>query len=237
MKKYLAGIAVYNEGEKIHRVIQKFNRYDLYDVLIIDDASTDQALKGITKKFPIKVITNATNRGAGYTVRQTIDYAREHGYEAIFFISGNDKDAPEDVMKLKLALEEGFDLVQGSRYLAGGVTGRMPFYRKVATRLIHPLLFSLVTGKRITDSTNGFRAVRLSMLNDKRINLRQDWLDRYELEPYLFYKAVVLGFKIKEVPVTKIYPPKKEGYTKMKPFVGWWSILRPLIFLALRIKK
>jgi dolichol-phosphate mannosyltransferase len=39
------------------------------------------------------------------------------------------------------------------------------------------------------------------------------------------------------VPVTKIYPPKELGYTKMKPITGWWSILRPLVFLGLGIKK
>jgi len=113
----------------------------------------------------------------------------------------------------------------------------MPFYRKISTRFIHPLLFSLITGKRITDSTNGFRAVRLSLLDDKRINLNQPWLDHYELEPYLFYKAITLGYKVTEVPVRKLYPPKQEGYTKMKPIVGWWSILRPLFYLGLGIKK
>ena len=113
----------------------------------------------------------------------------------------------------------------------------MPLYRKISTRLIHPFLFSLITGRRISDSTNGFRAVRVSILDDDRINLRQEWLDRYELEPYLFYKAVVCGYKVKEVPVTKIYPPKEEGYTKMRPFSGWWSILRPIFFLGLGIKR
>ena len=237
MKKYLVGIATYNEGEKIKRVLQKFNDYASYDVLIIDDASTDGSLDGVEKKYPLKIIANAVNRGAGYATRQIIDYARAHGYEAILFVSGNDKDASEDIMKLKNAIEEGFDFVQGSRYLTGGISGGMPAYRKIATRWIHPWLFSLITGRKITDSTNGFRAMKVSMMNDGRIDLNQGWLDRYELEPYLFYKAIILGFKVAEVPVSKIYPSKKEGYTKMKPLTGWWSILRPLVYLGLGIKK
>ena len=112
----------------------------------------------------------------------------------------------------------------------------MPAYRKVATRL-HPQLMSLVAGGRVTDSTNGFRAFRLSLLDDQRINIDQDWLNAYELEPYLLFKAVKLGYKFTEVPVTKIYPSKKLGYTKMRPFIGWWSILRPLVYLGLGIKK
>ena len=176
-------------------------------------------------------------RGAGYGVRKILDYAKNQGYKAVFFTSGNDKDDPKDIEKLRKAIEEGFDLVQGSRYLPGGEQGNMPLYRRLTTKFMHPLLFSFISGRRITDSTNGFRAVRLSMLDDDRINLYQDWLDEYELEPYLFYKAIKLGYKVKEVPVRKIYPPKAEGYSKMQPFKGWWSILRPLFYLGLGIKK
>jgi dolichol-phosphate mannosyltransferase len=77
----------------------------------------------------------------------------------------------------------------------------------------------------------------MSLLDDPRIDLDQPWLNHYELEPYLFLKAIQLGYKVKEVPVTKIYPAKELGYTKMVPIIGWWSILRPLLLLALRMKK
>ena len=237
MPKYLVGICTLNEGDKIKRVIEKFNDYQCYDVLLIDDGSTDGSLKNIGSSQSIKKIINSKTYGAGYGTRQIIDYAKEHGYEAVFFVSGNDKDRPEDIEKLKNAVEEGFHFVQGSRYLPGGRHGHMPFYRKVSTRLIHPLLFSLITRRWVTDSTNGFRAVTLSVFNNPQINLNQEWLNEYELEPYLFYKVIQCGFKVKEVPVTKIYPPKTEGYTKMKPFSGWWSILRPLVFLGLGLKK
>jgi dolichol-phosphate mannosyltransferase len=113
----------------------------------------------------------------------------------------------------------------------------MPLHRQIATRWAHPWLFSLVTNRRFTDTTNGFRALRLSMFDDPRIKLDQRWLDRYELEPYIFYQAVRLGRRVKEVPVSKVYPAKELGYTKMPPITGWWSILRPLIYLALGVKK
>jgi len=236
MSKYLIGTCVVNEGEKIKRVIRKLNDYPAYDVFIIDDGSTDGALKEL-KHPSLKMFRNAVNQGAGYCVRQILYHAKDNGYAAVFFISGNDKDDPGDIEKLKKAVEAGYDFVQGSRYVEGGEFGGMPFYRKISTRFIHPFLFSLITGKKIADSTNGFRAVRLSLLDDKRINLNQSWLDHYELEPYLFYKAITLGYKVTEVPVRKLYPSKQEGYTKMKPIVGWWSILRPIVYLGLGIRK
>ena len=236
-KKVLAGICAFNEGDKIRRVINKFSDYALYDVLIIDDGSIDESLKGVDKNPSIVILRNEKTMGAGYGTRQIIEYARKFGYESIVFVSGNDKDFPEDTKTLLKAIDEGYDFVQGSRYLKGGGYGRMPLYRKWATRYMHPWLFSLVTGMQITDSTNGFRAIKTSLTYDKRIDLDQAWLDKYELEPYLFYKAIQCGYKVTEVPVKKFYPPKQEGYTKMKPITGWWSILRPIIYLALRIKK
>ena len=133
--------------------------------------------------------------------------------------------------------EDNCDFVIGSRYIAGGVAGgNMPHYRRWATRL-HPWLMSLCTRKRITESTNGFRAIRLSVLNDPRIDLNQRWLDAYGLEVYLLWKILRLGYKHREVPCTKTYPSRAVGYTKMKPVIGWWSILSPIFLLGLGVRK
>lgn len=235
--KFILGISVLNEGEKILKVVERFSDYAVYDVLIMDDGTTDGSLDRIPVNEHIFIVRNAQNRGAGHSVRNCLRWAKERGYDAVFLVAGNDKDRPEDVAKLVKGMADGYDLVQGSRYLPGGGFGNMPYYRTVATRVVHPVLFSLISGRRISDSTNGFRAVRLSLLDDKRLDLDQEWLDHYELEPYLFYKVIKLGYKVKEVPVTKIYPLHSMGYTKMKPVTGWWSILRPLVYLGLGIKK
>ncbi len=236
-KSYLAGICSYNEGDKIRRVVEKFSGDGRYDVLIIDDGSTDSSVTSLPLPPGARVIRNPSPRGAGYGTRQIIEVAHAEGYEAVIFISGNDKDDPADVDRLIRALEGGADFVQGSRYLPGGAYGNMPLYRRLTTRYVHPVLFSLISGQRITDSTNGFRMIRTRVCRDPQIDLTQAWLDQYELEPYLFYKAIRLGYRVCEVPVRKIYPPRREGYTKMKPFSGWWSMLRPLVFLGLGIKK
>ena len=96
---------------------------------------------------------------------------------------------------------------------------------------------SLFTGKRLTETTNGFRAVRLKCLDDPRLNLSQRWLDGYGLEVYMLFRMIVLGYRHTEVPCTKVYPPKALGVTKMKPVVGWWDILRPVLLLGLRIRE
>lgn len=235
--RVLAVPVAFNEEKKIGHVLDRFNRADVDEILVIDDCSTDDTPKVIESRG-VKQLRQPKRSGVGAAIRTAIQYARENKFDAIVILAGNDKDRPQEIPRLlKPILEDGYDFVQGSRYLPGGDFGNMPFYRRIATQFVHPLLFSLITRRRITDSTNGFRAFRLSLFDDARINIHQEWLNAYELEPYIFYKAIKLGYKVGEVPVTKIYPPHELGYTKMKPITGWWSILRPLVYLGLGLRK
>lgn len=235
--RVVASPIAFNEELKIGRVLERFPPGVVDDIVVIDDASTD-GTPGVIAGFGVATLRHEVRQGAGAAIRSAIRHARQNGFGILVIMAGNDKDRPAEIPRLvKPILEDGYDFIQGSRYLPGGDFGNMPIYRQLATRFIHPILFSIVSRRRVTDSTNGFRAIRLSMLDDPEIDLDQDWLDKYELEPYLMFKAIRLGYRFKEVPVTKIYPPKELGYTKMKPFSGWWSILRPLFFLGLGIRK
>lgn len=99
-------------------------------------------------------------------------------------------------------------------------------------------MFFILTGFRGTDALNGFRAYKLSLFNDARINIWQEWLDQYQLETYLHYKVLALRYKVIEIPVSKIYPKEKNvKYSHIRPFIDWWKILSPVLFLLLRIKK
>jgi dolichol-phosphate mannosyltransferase len=176
--------------------------------------------------------------GLGAALRTGYEYGVEKKYDVIITIAGNNKDSPEEIPTLIDPIADGrADFVQGSRFLKKNADfGAMPLYRRAATR-VHPLLFSLVARQWVTESTNGFRAVHRRVFEDPRINLRQSWLDEYELERYLHIRAIRLGYRSVEVPVTKVYPPKKLGQTKIKPITGWWSMLKPLVVLGLGLKK
>jgi dolichol-phosphate mannosyltransferase len=234
--KVLVTTFAFNEGIKIHTTVERLLAATAHEVLVLDDGSTDGSIEPL-RQLPVHVVSNPHNEGIGSAMKKAFDYALTNGYDILVIMAGNNKDDPTEIPRLlQPILEDGCDFVQGSRFLPGGGQGNMPFYRQLATRL-HPLLMSLATRKWVTESTNGFRAFRVSLLRDGRMNWRQAWLDKYELEPYLLYKTITLGYKHTEVPVTKIYPPKSLGYTKMRAFTGWWSILRPVVYLTLGIKK
>jgi dolichol-phosphate mannosyltransferase len=249
MSKILVSPVAFNEKRKIRDVIERYLKSSIRqktDYCIVDDAS-DDGTTDIIREYAaqgVQFVRHDQRNGAGAAIRSAIKFAQQNGYDVLVIMAGNNKDNPNEIQALiDPILKENYDFVQGSRYKGeigtgsqAAISGDMPLYRKLATR-VHPWLMSLITGFRVTDSTNGFRAFRLSLFNDARINIDQAWLDQYELEPYLYYKVLTLGFKFTEVPVTKIYPPRKLGNTKMRPLIGWWSILRPLIYLGLGFKK
>jgi dolichol-phosphate mannosyltransferase len=234
--RVLVSTFAFNEGLKIQATVERILAATSEDVLVMDDGSKDGSIEKL-HFHAVRILSNVRNQGIGASMKRVFQYALDHGYEVLVVMAGNNKDDPAEIPRLlQPIIDEGYDFVQGSRFLPGGGHGHMPLYRRLATRL-HPLLFSLAVSKWLSESTNGFRAFRTALLQDPRIDWCQDWLDNYELEPYLLFQAIRLGYRHTEVPVTKIYPPKSLGYTKMKPIIGWWSILRPILYLALGMKK
>lgn len=237
--KIIAILPAYNEEKKIGRVVSGIKEEvepGLIDtVLVVDDGSTDNTAED-AKNAGCKVIKKSKNAGVGAAIRTGIDYALEHNFDIVLIMAGDDQDLPIEIPRvLEPIIKDDYDFVQGSRRLYGKRVINMPHFRRLTTK-IYSFVFDFLVKTSVTDATNGFRAFKLGVLKDKRINLWQDWLNTYELEPYLFYKVISCGYKVKEVPVTKKYH-EFEAYTKMVPIRDWWRILRPIIFLRLGIKK
>lgn len=235
--KIIAIAPAYNEAAKIVHVVRRVPREVVDRVLVVDDGSTDETAS-VARGEGASVLSMGAVLGVGAALRAGLEHARREGFDVAVILAGNNKDSPEEIPRLvePIALDRA-DLVIGSRYLAGGAYGGdMPIYRKFATRL-HPWLMSVFCRKRLTESTNGFRAIRLRCLTDQRIDLNQAWLDGYGLEVYLLYKMLRCGHRHVEVPCTKIYPPRGVGNTKMRPIVDWWDILKPVFLLGLGLRR
>jgi dolichol-phosphate mannosyltransferase len=228
----------YNEAGKIEEVAKKVP-YDVIDkFLVVDDGSTD-ATAEVSQAAGAVVLRHAARQGVGVAIHDGYEMAVAEGFDIAVVIAGNNKDDPKEVTRLLDPIcDEDYDFVVGSRYLPGGAYGGdMPLYRVAATRYIHPGIVRFFTGRKVTESSNGYRAVKVSVLKDKRLDLRQDWLKDYQFEMYTLMRILMLDFKCTEVPVSKIYPSRELGNTKMQPVIGWWKMLYPLFLIGLGIRK
>lgn len=236
-RRILLLTAAYNEELKIGEVIRRVPPDTFDKIIVVDDGSTDNTAE-VARKAGATVISLDACMGVGFAARIGFEEAEKGGFDIVVTIAGNNKDNPQEVARLLDPIcDDDYDFVMGSRFLdGGGYGGDMPFYRKLATRL-HPWLMGFFCGKKLTESTNGFRAMKTAILRDKKIDLYQNWLNHYELEVYLLMKIFKLGYKTKEVPCTKIYPSKKIGRTKMRPVLDWWKMLRPIFIVGLGLRK
>lgn len=230
-----AVVPAYNEAGKIGDVVRKISRRHAACVIVVDDASADGTAEEARTAGAERVVSHERNRGVGAAIRTGLLAAKGEGFEIGVVLSGDDQHEPAELPRLLEPLFEGrADLVQGSRWLPGGAVPGIPRQRRWLTR-VYPWLFRIASGYPSTDGTNGLRAFRLSLLDDARIRLDQEWLDRYELEPYLLFQAVRCGYRVHEVPVTVRYHAR--GTTKMRLVRDGWRIVRPLVYLRLGLKR
>ena len=177
------------------------------------------------------------NMGAGGGIRSGLEYGRLNNYDILAVLAGDNQDDPNDLFQaVDLLIDDNLDYVQGSRWVKGGRRENMTLSRTILTWL-YSLFFRVLFKAEITDATNGFRVFKKEILDNPKINLWQDWLLQYEMEPYLLIQTCKSGYKVGEVPVTKRYHDNMKDNTKMVPFKSWWSILRPLFLISLKIKE
>lgn len=199
-------------------------------LVVCDGGSTDGSLEE-RKLKKLRVNTLLVKKGGGKQgaqLRMGIYWALGRGYKGIITIDGNNKDSIEDVPRFIQKLEEGYDLVQGSRFIRGGRAVNTPFVRNIAVRLIHAPVISLTAGQRFTDTTNAYRAYSARYLSDGRVAPLRDVFMTYELLAYLSVRATQLGYKACEIPVTRAYPKKGKTPTKISFWKGNSELMKIL---------
>lgn len=227
--EYCVVIPVINEGERIKNLLSRMvavNVSSYADIIIVDGGSKDGSLELNTlKHLSVKGLLLKTGPGKlSSQLRCGYAFALEQGYQGIVTIDGNDKDDPDAIPKFIDALKQGYDFVQASRFIKGGVAENTPASRDFAIRFIHAPMLRLFSGFKWTDTTQGFRAYSRKMLMDSRIAPFRDIFSSYELLAYLSYRAPKLGFRCIEIATVRRYP-KGEVPTKISAISGNWAVL------------
>lgn len=192
----LVVIPAYNEAASLPPVLEELGQEvpDL-DVLVVCDGCTDSTAK-VARAAGVAVVELPFNLGIGGALRTGFRYAVEHGYRSAVQFDADGQHDPNALRTLLAPLDDGADLVIGSRFAEGGsptyAVGRV---RRVAMKCLEWVVRKLV-GRRFTDTSSGFRAFSRRMVVYFAKSYPVEYMDSVE--------ALVLasnaGFDVREVP-------------------------------------
>jgi glycosyltransferase involved in cell wall biosynthesis len=201
-------IPAFNEEKNVAKVlsgtIEVMDQLNLpYEIIFVDDGSTDKTAL-IASSFKVNVITNKQNRGKGYSLKRALQHASG---DVIVTIDSDGEHKPKEIAPLLGAVLNGIDVAAGSRFLSNhtGVTSKL---NQIGNHFFNLTIMSL-TGKRVTDSQTGFRAIKRDVL--EKLNLQSDG---YEIETEITVKSLKNGFTFRELPIT--VERRKFGASKLK---------------------
>lgn len=224
--KVLVIVPAYNEEKSIKDVIQDIYGQDIEncDVIVINDGSTDNTLREAQKTKAI-VIDSPNNLGIGGAVQTGYLYAKKNNYDIAIQIDGDGQHNPKYIEKLISKIKEGYDLVIGSRFIVK-TSYDQTFSRMLGIKIISGII-KLMTGKKIYDTTSGFRAAGKRVINE----FAEDYPYDYP-EPCTNMHVLKKNYKVAEVSVEmKKRENGKSSISKVKSVV---YMLKVSLFLIIK---
>jgi dolichol-phosphate mannosyltransferase len=223
--KTVVVIPTYNESETIAKVIdllaedfKKIPNHDMH-ILVVDDSSPDgtaDIVREKMKEYPfVHLYLNKEKLGLGGAYARAFKYAIEKlGAEVIMEMDGDLQHDPNDVHRFMEQIDEGYDFVIGSRFIAGGSIPEEWGFKRKFFSIVGNWVSKIVMGiYDISEFTNGFRATRVKGFMD-RIDLDNFLSSGFAYKLDLLFKFHRLGAKMREIPVK--FGHRDYGESKME---------------------
>ncbi len=215
----LVVLPTYNESENIDHVLRRIrSAVPAATVLVVDDASPDGTadLAEIVGKElgNIEVLRRGGKSGLGSAYRAGFRWGLDRGFDACIEMDADLSHEPEAIPSLVAPLEDGHELVIGSRYIPGGVIPNWAWHRRLLSRGGN-LYASTLLGLGVADATAGFRAYAATLL--RRLDLDAVRAEGYGFQIEMTYEAKKAGASILEVPIR--FVDRVEGESKMSAFI------------------
>ncbi len=206
MSDVLIMIPAYNEESNIERVVDHLiQNFPQYDYVVINDGSKDRTGE-ICRNRGYNYLDLPVNLGLAGAFQAGIRYAHVKGYECAIQLDGDGQHRPDFVGDMKKKLDEGYDIVIGSRF----VNEKKPATMRMLGSNLLQCAIRLTTGSNITDPTSGMRMFSRKMIREFAQGLN------YGPEPDTVSYLVKQGAKVAEIPV--IMDERISGTSYLTPF-------------------
>ena len=191
MAKLLIIIPAYNEESNIERVVNDLTtRYPQYDYVVVNDGSRDKTA-AICRANGYRLIDLPVNLGLAGAFQTGLRYAADNGYDCAMQLDADGQHRPEYIAPMLAELEEGADIVIGSRFL----TVKKPKTLRMVGSYIISWSIRLTTGRAICDPTSGMRMFNRRLLEEFAQN------PNYGPEPDTISYLIKNGAVVKELQV------------------------------------
>jgi glycosyltransferase involved in cell wall biosynthesis len=226
--KALVIIPAYNEEHSIGGVVENIRKIVPHaDILVVNDGSKDRTARK-AREGGANVVILPYNMGIGSAVQSGFLFAKEKGYHFAVQVDGDGQHPAGEIPNLLHALRNGVDMAIGSRFVQT-TSYRPPFFRAVGIK-IFSFLVSLIVGKKVYDTTSGFRAINRRAI----ILLAETYPHDYpEVEALItLYRQ---GLQFVEVPVNMNY--RQEGKSSISARAGVYYMLKVTLAVLVAIIK
>lgn len=212
-------IPAFNEQESLPNVISDLKKTIKSDVIIVDDASSDDTAK-IASRLNAIVLSHVVNLGAWRATQTGIRFALKQGYERIITFDADGQHSASDIDTLIRKSEENYDLVIGS-CVSRGSRGRHIAWR----------VFKRMTGLSVSDLTSGFRCYNHAAMS--ALASRQATMFEYQDVGILL---MLRSLNLKSVEVSVRMNERKNGISRI--FYSWSAVCKYLLYtLILSVTK
>lgn len=208
-------LPTYQEAANIDNVLRQIRAASPEStVLVVDDNSPD-GTADLAEKLgeslgQIEVMRRAGKAGLGSAYRAGFAWGYEHGFDVVLEMDADLQHDPAALPRLLQAIDEGADLVVGSRYVPGGAIPGWSARRALLSRYGNKYA-TFVLGLKLNDATSGYRAYRTEAL--KKVDLDSVQADGYGFQIEMAYRMSQVSERIREVPITFI--ERAVGTSKM----------------------
>jgi len=209
-------LPTYCEAANIEKIIDDVENLNLsISILVIDDSSPDgtaDVVRGLQRKYSnclLFVRPRKLGLGTAITDGFQIFLSLENPPKCVVTMDADYSHDPKDIPRLMMPLQEGCDLVIGSRYCKGGDAVDWSVMRRVVSKVAN-LVAAFVVKGRIGDYTSGFRCYSTRLVRNIIKDLHSQ---TYEIQIETIRQANARRFRIKEAPITFIN--RKRGKSKL----------------------